>query len=56
MIKLVMISIHKILIEKACETKMILQVHDELDEVKVLLKSEMEKVLSLEASVKVDDI
>lgn len=63
MIKLAMINIHKILMEKACKTKMILQVHDELvfeipnselDEMKVLLKSEMEKALPLEVPVKVD--
>ncbi len=63
MIKIAMINIHKILMEKACKTKMILQVHDELvfeipnselDEMKVLLKSEMEKALPLEVPVKVD--
>ncbi|KAA3606185.1 MAG: DNA polymerase I [Calditrichaeota bacterium] len=63
MIKIAMINIHKILMQKACKTKMVLQVHDELvfeipnselDEMKVLLKSEMEKALPLEVPVKVD--
>ena len=63
MIKLAMISIHHRLLKDFPDTKMIMQVHDELvfevpeaqsEEVRKLVVSEMESVLDLNVPIKVD--
>ncbi len=62
-IKIAMINIHKKLEEEKLQTKMLLQVHDELvfdvykpelDKVKELIKSEMENAYQLEVPLDVD--
>ncbi|MCC7430110.1 DNA polymerase I [bacterium] len=63
LVKLAMINIHKILLTKKYQTKMILQVHDELvfevpnselDEIKSIVTQEMENALPLQIPVKVE--
>lgn len=63
LIKIAMINIHKELIERKLETKMLLQVHDELifegpdneiEEVKVFIKDKMENAIKLNVPLKVD--
>jgi DNA polymerase-1 len=63
LIKLAMINIHRQLDARKLLTKMILQVHDELifevpedeiDQIKVLVKKEMEGVLELSVPIRVD--
>ncbi|WP_274972082.1 DNA polymerase, partial [Zunongwangia profunda] len=62
-IKIAMINIHKKLGEEKLQTKMLLQVHDELvfdvykpelDQVKKLIKSEMENAYQLNVPLDVD--
>ncbi len=62
-IKIAMINIHKKLQDKNYKTKMLLQVHDELvfdvykpelEEIKTLIKSEMENAYTLEVPLDVD--
>ena len=62
-IKIAMIRIHKRLQEEKLQTKMILQVHDELnfnvpeaelEQVKTLIKTEMEQAITLRVPLKVD--
>ena len=63
MIKIAMINIQKKLTEEAWQTKMILQVHDELifecpenevDKLKALINQEMSKAIELNVPVKID--
>lgn len=62
-IKLAMINIHRILLERKLKSKMILQVHDELifdvvpeelEEMKVLVQEQMEGAVSLSVQLKVE--
>ncbi|MBP7965614.1 MAG: DNA polymerase I, partial [Paludibacteraceae bacterium] len=62
-IKIAMVRIHKRLQEEKLQTKMILQVHDELnfnvpeaelEQVKTLIKTEMEQAITLRVPLKVD--
>lgn len=63
MIKIAMVKMDAIFMEKNLQSKMLLQVHDELvfeikkeelEEVKILIKRNMEEVLKLEVPLKVD--
>jgi DNA polymerase-1 len=63
LIKIAMVNIHRILQKRLLKSKMIIQVHDELvlevaesevDEVKKIVKNEMEKALKLKVPLKVD--